>query len=216
MNNEEPTQQARKRVLQLREKIGRLDENQLDLIFREARTFNAWQNQKVEESILQQLYQLMSIGPTCANILPARLVFVSSPAGRERLKPLIAEQNREKSMAAPVTAIVAHDLAFHATMARTFPLHPEFSKVFENDAQLAEEYAFRNGSLQGGYLIIAARALGLDCGPMSGFDNAGVDKEFFPNSSVRSNFLCNIGYGDTEGVFPRFPRLDFDEACQVI
>ena len=214
--NEEQMQQARQQVLQLREKINHLDENQLDLIFREARTFNAWQNQKVEESVLRQLYRLMSMGPTCANILPARLVFVTSPAGKERLKPLIGEQNREKSMAAPVITIVGHELAFYTTMARTFPLHPDFSKVFENNTQLAEEYAFRNGSLQGGYFIIAARALGLDCGPMSGFDNAAVDKEFFPNSSVRSNFLCNIGYGDVKGVFPRFPRLDFDEVCQVV
>ena len=213
MMNEE---QARENVLKLRDRIQQLDNDQLDLIFREARTFNAWQDKKIEERLLRQLYNLMIMGPTSANSLPIRIVFVISAAGKERLKPLMSEMNREKTMAAPATAILGYDTQFYNNMDRTFPLNPAFAEVFKKNAALAESTAFRNSTLQGAYFIIAARALGLDCGPMSGFDNAGIDREFFGNGSVKSNFVCSIGYGDITGVFPRLPRLDFDELCQIV
>jgi len=192
-----------------------INDEALDTIFREARTQNKWQDKPVSSALLMAIYDLMRFGPTSANISPARIVFVVSKPAKERLKPYLSENNREKTMAAPATAIIAYDLRFADHLPTLFP-HAPGAKDWFKDPKFAEVAAFRNGSLQGGYFIIAARALGLDCGPMSGFDNAGVDKEFFPEGTVKSNFLCNIGYGDPSGVFQRNPRLSFDEACKIV
>ena len=192
-----------------------LDAAALDVIFRQARTHSRWQPRPVEESVLRQLFDLLRFGPTSANCLPGRFVFLCSPEAKARLKPALAPGNVDKTMAAPVTVIIAHDLDFPDTLPKTFP-QVDARSWFAGNTPLTETTAFRNGSLQGAYLIIAARALGLDCGPMSGFDNAKLDAEFFPGGRVRSNFLCNLGYGDPAGLYPRNPRLDFDEACQIL
>jgi 3-hydroxypropanoate dehydrogenase len=192
-----------------------INDEALDTIFREAHTQNKWQDKPVSPALLMAVYDLMRWGPTSANISPARIAFVVSKEAKERLKPFLSENNRAKTMAAPATAIIAYDLKFADHVPKLFP-HAPGAKDWFKDPQFAELAAFRNGSLQGGYFIIAARALGLDCGPMSGFDNAGVDREFFPEGTVKSNFLCNIGYGDPTGVFPRNPRLSFDEACKIL
>ncbi len=187
----------------------------LDQVFRTARTRNGWTPQTVSEALLREVYDLVKFGPTSANASPARFVFVTSDAGKARLSPFLSATNRDKTMAAPVCAIVAHDLAFAQDLPRLFP-HAPTAKDWFADPALAETTAFRNGTLQGAYLIVAARLLGLDCGPMSGFDNAGVDKAFFAGTTVKSNFLINIGYGSEENLFPRNPRLSFEEACQIL
>jgi 3-hydroxypropanoate dehydrogenase len=192
-----------------------LSDEDLDLIFRTARTQNKWQDKPVSNTLLMAVYDLMRWGPTSANISPARIVFVTSPEAKERLKPHLSEGNRAKTMSAPVTAIIGYDLDFPEHMPRLFP-HAPGAKTWFADPAFAETAAFRNGSLQGAYFIIAARALGLDCGPMSGFDNAGVDKAFFAGTKVKSNFICSLGYGDPAGLFPRSPRLGFDEACKIL
>ncbi len=192
-----------------------VNDDALDQIFRAARTHNKWQEKPVSPALLMALYDLMRMGPTSANTSPARIVFVTSPEAKARLKPHLAPGNVDKTMAAPVTAIIAYDLKFAEQMPKLFPARPQMKDAFQ-DEKAAAISAFRNGSLQGGYFIIAARALGLDCGPMSGFNNDGVDAEFFPKGTVKSNFLCNLGYGDPAGVYPRNPRLSFDEACQIL
>ncbi len=192
-----------------------LDDRGLDLVFREARTHTAWLDRDVDAETLRALHALLRFGPTSANSSPARFVFVRSQEAKERLKPALAEGNVRKTMAAPVTAIVAHDLEFFEKLPRLFP-HADARSWFAGDEGKIRETAFRNGTLQGAYLIVAARALGLDCGPMSGFDNARVDAEFFAGTSVRSNFLVNLGHGDPAKLRPRSPRLDFDEACEVL
>lgn len=192
-----------------------LSEAGLDLIFRAARTHNAWRDETVDPGLLREVYELARMGPTSANSCPARFVFLISREAKERLKPHLIRGNREKTMAAPVTVIIAHDLKFFEFLPKLFP-HTDAKSWFDSDEALAGTTAFRNGTLQGAYFMIAARALGLDCGPMSGFDNAGVDKEFFPGGRVRSNFLCNLGMGDPRGLFPRGPRLEFDEACRIL
>jgi len=164
--------------------------------------------------LLMAIYDLMRLGPTSANCSPARIVFVVSRAAKERLKPHLSENNVEKTMTAPATAIIGFDLDFAERLPFLYPQVPD-AKDWYNDPLVAERVAFRNGSLQGGYFIVAARALGLDCGPMSGFDNAAVDREFFADSRVKSNFLCNIGYGDSAGTRPRNPRFPFEEACRI-
>jgi 3-hydroxypropanoate dehydrogenase len=192
-----------------------LSEAALDQLFREARTFNAWLPKDVGDEQLHQLYELAKFGPTSANSSPMRVVFVKSKAAKEKLSPFLSEGNRAKTMAAPVTAIVAQDHAFHEKLPQLFP-HADAKSWFEGNQPLIDTTAFRNASLQGAYLILAARAVGLDCGPMSGFDNAGVDAAFFAGTQVRSNFLVNIGYGDAgRDLFPRSPRLAFDEACRI-
>lgn len=188
----------------------------LDVIFRNARTQNKWQNKPVSNAHLMALYDLMRWGPTSANISPARIYFLTSQAAKERIKPLLAPGNQEKTMAAPAIAIIGMDLDFAEKLPYLFPNNPKMKDVFTANAEMAYSAAFRNSSLQGGYFIVAARALGLDCGPMSGFDNAGVDKEFFAGTKIKSNFICAIGYGDPAGVFPRNPRLSFDEACKIL
>ena len=192
-----------------------ISDDALDTIFRNARTNNRWRDAPVSPAILMAIYDLMRWGPTSANCSPARIVFVVSRSAKERLKPHLDSGNVEKTMAAPATAIIAYDLDFAERMPFLFPNVPDAKNWFRNPAH-AERTAFRNGSLQGGYFIVAARALGLDCGPMSGFDNEGVDREFFPGGRIKSNFLCNLGHGDPAGLYPRNPRLSFDEACRIL
>jgi len=187
-----------------------------DRLFRQARTHNVWLNQPVSDHLLRQIYDLMKWGPTSANSSPARIVFLRTPEAKERLRPALMAANVDKTIQAPVTAILAYDLKFYEHVPRLFPNNPAMREKFSSSPELIQATAFRNGTLQGGYFVIAARALGLDCGPMSGFDNAKVDAEFFPSSSVKSNFLCNLGYGDHSKLFPRNPRLDFEEACQLL
>ncbi len=191
-----------------------LDADALNTLFLDARTHNAWQDRPVDPALLRRLWDLMRMAPTSANCSPVRLVFVTSPEAKERLRPALMEANAEKTMTAPVTAVVGHDMAFHEQLPRLFP-HTDVRSWFVGNDALIETTAFRNGTLQGAYLILAARALGLDCGPMSGFDNAAVDAAFFAGTRIRSNFLCNLGYGDPSALFPRGPRLEFDEACRV-
>jgi 3-hydroxypropanoate dehydrogenase len=207
-----------------------LSEEALARIFLEARTYNGWLDKPVTDEQLRQLYDLMKWGPTSANGSPARFVFIRSPKAKERLRPTLSPGNVDKTMAAPVTVIVAYDLLFYEKLPKLFPIKPAMRDLFASNPQLVEETARRNSSLQGAYLIIAARALGLDCGPMSGFDNAkldeeffgagkdceGFEQEFFPAGHVKSNFLCNLGYGDPSTLMPRLPRLGFNEACTIL
>ena len=187
----------------------------LDQLFRKARTYNAWLPKEVTDEQLHQLYELAKFGPTAANSTPMRVVFVKSKDAKEKLAPHLADNNRAKSMEAPVTAIVAIDYAFHDKLPKLFP-HADARSWFAGNEPLIQESGFRNGSLQGAYLIVAARALGLDAGPMSGFDNAGVDQAFFAGTAIKSNFLVNLGYGDaSRDLFDRLPRLDFDEAMTI-
>jgi 3-hydroxypropanoate dehydrogenase len=195
---------------------GSLNDAGIDLIFRAARTQNSWHPQDVAETLLRQVYDLMKMGPTSANCSPARFIFVVSPAGKEKLKPALSGGNLAKTMSAPVTAVIGYDTKFHELLPELFPHDQSARTWFENSPALIEETAFRNGTLQAAYLMIAARALGLDCGPMSGFDQAKVNAAFWPDGRVKANFLCNIGYGDDVKVFPRGPRLDFARACQIV
>ncbi len=190
-----------------------LDETALRQLFLEARTHSTWQDRPVSDEMLRQLYELVRLGPTATNSLPLRLVFVKSAEAKEKLKPALAPGNVDKTMNAPVTAIVAFDLAFHEHMPRLFPMRD--LKLGAWPAEKRDRMAFLNGTLQGAYLIIAARALGLDCGPMAGFDNAKVDEAFFAGSTCRSNFLLNLGYGEASKLQPRLPRLDFAEAARI-
>ena len=194
----------------------KLNDEALDILFRKARTHIVWEEKPVSDELLRQVYELMKWGPTSANSSPARILFLRTPAAKERLRPALSPTNVDKTMQAPVTAIIAHDLKFYENLPRLFPNNLAAREWFSGNQQLAEVTAFRNGTLQGGYLILAARAVGLDCGPMSGFDNAKVDAEFFAGTSVKSNFLCNLGYGHASKLFPRNPRLEFDEACKLL
>jgi 3-hydroxypropanoate dehydrogenase len=189
-----------------------LSDHSLDQIFRSARTFNGWAARSVEDSTVREIYDLMKWGPTSANSSPARFVWVRSADGKARLAGLAAEQNKPKILAAPVTVIIGHDLDFAGKLPKLMPHNTEAMQKYFAAPDVAEVTAMRNGTLQGAYLIVAARALGLDCGPMSGFDNAGVDKAFFSGTRIRSNFICSIGHGDPASVFPRNPRLSFEEA----
>lgn len=193
-----------------------LDPLALDRLFRAARTHNAFAPGTVTDDQLRAIYDLLKFGPTSANSSPARFVFIRSPAAKERLRPALSAGNVDKTMAAPVTVIVAYDLRFYDRLPELFPHNPGAADWFKGSEALAEATAFRNSSLQGAYLIVAARALGLDCGPMSGFDNAKVDAEFFPGGRIRSNFLCNLGVGDAGRLRPRNPRLSFEDACTVL
>jgi 3-hydroxypropanoate dehydrogenase len=193
-----------------------LDPTALDRIFRTARTHRAWDGRPVGDATLHAIYELMKWGPTTSNTCPARIVFVKSSAAKERLRPALDEGNVVQTMAAPVTAIIAFDLEFYEKMPTLAPHAKNARSWFADEPEESlRTTALRNGSLQGAYLIVAARALGLDCGPMSGFDNAKVDAAFFAGSPVRSNFLCNLGYGDPSKPNPRAPRLSFDEACSI-
>jgi 3-hydroxypropanoate dehydrogenase len=191
-----------------------LDATALDQLFRTARTHNAWQAREVPDALLRELWELVKWGPTSANCEPARIVFVKSPQAKARLLPCMSPGNQDKTRTAPVTAIVGMDLHFHERLPQLFP-HADARAWFEGKPALIEATAFRNSSLQGAYLMLAARALGLDCGPMSGFDAGRIDAEFFPDGRVRANFVCNLGWGDPAGLFARSPRLSFDEACSI-
>jgi 3-hydroxypropanoate dehydrogenase len=187
----------------------------LKTLFTEARTHSHWQQKDVPLSVLHELHALLQNGPTSANCLPLRIVFLTTAAAKARLRPYLAPGNVDKTMTAPVVAILGMDMQFYDLLPETFP-QADARSWFAGNAPVIEATAFRNSSLQGGYFILAARAVGLDCGPMSGFDNAGVDREFFPDGRIKSNFLCNLGYGDATKLHPRNPRLRFDEACQVL
>jgi 3-hydroxypropanoate dehydrogenase len=193
-----------------------LDDATLDVLFRQARSHGAWLNKPVTDETLRQLYDLMKWGPTSSNTSPARILFLRTPDAKERLRPALSGGNVDKTMAAPVTAVIGYDLKFYEYLPKLFPRNPNARDRFASSPQVVQMTAFRNGTLQGGYFIIAARCLGLDCGPMSGFDNAKVDAEFFPSGDVKSNFLCNLGYGDHSKVLPRGIRLDFDEVCRLL
>ena len=193
---------------------GAISSSALDQIFIDARTHSKWLPGEVSDDTLRQLVDCLKLGPTSANCSPARIVFVKSREAKERLKPHLSEGNRDKTMAAPVTAIVGQDLRFHEHLPKLFP-HTNARSWFAGNEAKIRETAFRNSSLQGAYLIIAARALGLDCGPMSGFDNAGVDAAFFAGTDIKSNFLCNLGYGDASALRPRSPRFAFDEMARI-
>jgi 3-hydroxypropanoate dehydrogenase len=208
-----------------------LGDEALDTLFTGARTHSAWLDRPVDDDLLHQLYDLMRWGPTSANCCPVRILFLRTPEAKERLRPALMPANVEKTMKAPVTAIIAHDSKFYETLPKLFPQMPTMKEMFAKSPELAASTAFRNGTLQGAYFILAARSLGLDCGPMSGFDNAKVDEEFFPTTArgsagpdgkfiaagaVKSNFLCNLGHGDAAKLHPRGPRLEFDEACQLL
>ncbi len=188
----------------------------LDTIFREAHTQNKWTDKPVSPALLMAVYDLMRLAPTAANTSPARIVFVTSDEAKARLKPILAEGNREKTMTAPAIALIGHDLDFYEHLPKLFPNNPKMKDNFAGKPELIQTVAFRNGSLQGAYFILAARALGLDCGPMSGFNNDALDKEFFAGTNIKSNFICAVGHGDPAGVFPRNPRLSFDEACKIV
>ena len=207
-----------------------LSEEGMNLLFREARTHNAWLDKPVSDETLGQLYDLMKWGPTSVNCCPARILFLRTPEAKQRLLPALAPGNVDKTMGAPVTAIIGYDGRFYEQLPKLFP-HTDARSWFAGTPELAEVTARRNSSLQGAYFIMAARAVGLDCGPMSGFDQAKVDHEFFPgaqeaqgdfhqeyfpDSHIKTNFLCNLGYGDAAKLFPRSPRLDFDEACKLL
>lgn len=193
-----------------------VDDAALDLLFRKARSHNGWLDKPVTDALLRQLYELMKWGPTSANCSPARIVFVRTPANKERVRPALSPNNVEKTMTAPVIAIVAYDSRFYEHLPQLFPRNPQVAELFASNAALSATTAFRNGTLQGGYFLLAARAVGLDCGPMSGFDNAKIDAEFFPDGRFKSNFLCGLGHGDVSKVLPRSPRLVFEEACTLL
>ena len=186
----------------------------LSSLFSDARTHNEWQNREVSDAQLHEIYNLMQWGPTSANCSPARIVFVKSEAEKQKLLPCMAPGNQEKTKTAPVTAIIAMDMAFYEKLPALFP-HTDARSWFVGNAGLIESTAFRNSSLQGAYLMMAARAIGLDCGPMSGFDAAKVNQTFFADTEVKVNFICNLGYGDASKLFPRSPRLSFAEACKI-
>ena len=192
-----------------------LDDDGLNLLFREARSQRGWTDKLVNEATLRQLYDLAILGPTSANCLPMRLVFAASLEAKNKLKLCLGSNNIEKVMAAPVTAIVAFDLDFAVYLPKLFP-HADAKSWFTGNSGLTETTALRNGSMQGAYLIMAARSLGLDCGPMSGFDNNKVDEAFFNGTSYRSNFLCSLGYGDHSAYGARLPRLNFEEICKLV
>lgn len=192
-----------------------LNDAGLDLLFRQARTYSAWRDKDVSDVLLQAIYDLTKMAPTSANCSPMRVLFLRSKEAKEKLRPALMEGNVAKTMAAPVTAVVAYDMDFHEQLPKLFP-HTDARSWFVGNESLIEETAIRNGTLQGAYLIVAARALGLDCGPMSGFDRDLVDRTFFPDGRVKSNFLCNLGHGDEAGLRPRSPRFGFDDACRVL
>ena len=192
-----------------------IDDRVLGQLFLDARTHNAWQQKDVPDALLRRLVDVLKMGPTSANCSPARFVFVKSKEAKERLKPHLSEGNRDKTMKAPVCTIIGYDLEFYEHLPKLFP-HTDARSWFAGQPEKIKDTAFRNGTLQGAYLILAARLHGLDCGPMSGFDNAGVDAAFFSGTSIKSNFLCNIGYGDPAGLRPRSPRFSFDEMAKIV
>ena len=191
-----------------------LDDHSLDQLFRDARSHGAWTDRPVTETDMRAIYELTKMGATSANCSPARFMWVTTDEGKARLKPMMSEANGAKVLTAPVTVIIGYDLDFAEHLPRLFPQAP--AKAWFADPEVARVTAVRNGTLQGGYLIMAARSLGIDCGPMSGFDNAGVDREFFAGTNIKSNFICSLGHGDPSKLAPRAPRLSFEEAGKIV
>lgn len=192
-----------------------LDQKSLDILFNDARTHNDFSDQPVPDSLLRQVYDLAKMGPTSANCLPMRIVFVKSGEAKKRLAPCLSEGNRAKTLKAPVCALIAMDMEFYEHLPRTFP-HTDAKSWFVGKPDYIASSAFRNSSLQGAYFLLAARALGLDCGPMSGFSEKKINEEFFAGTNYKVNFITNLGYGTGEGLFPRSPRLDFEETCKIV
>jgi 3-hydroxypropanoate dehydrogenase len=207
---------AQYEVREMREQFERLDEDAMNLLFLKARSHNSWQDRDVSDEQLQEIYRLMAAGPTSNNGHPTRLVFIRSAEAKERLRPALIGANIEKVLTAPACAIIAYDPVFYKNLPRFFPHSPYMKTMFEEDPELAGTDAFRNGSLQGAYFMIATRAVGLDIGPISGFYNDIVDKAFFEGTTLKSNFLCNVGYGDEAGLWQKLPRPEFEEFCKVI
>ena len=193
-----------------------VNEHALNIIFREARTRNGWKNKPVTDALLRQIYEDAVMGPTTVNSQPQRIAFISSDEAKRRLAPALAAGNLAKSMQAPVTALFAYDLYFYEKLTTTFPHQPAARSWFEGNDAFVAEAAFRNATLQAAYFMLAARAHGLDCGPMSGFDQEKVNAEFFPDGRYKANFICSLGYGSEENLFPRNPRLHFDEVCSML
>ncbi len=208
-------QQARDQAAAFQARALTADDATLDLLFGEARTHYGWQDRDVSEDTLKALYEIAKMGPTSMNQQPMRVVFVRSEDAKDRLEPCLFEANRPKMRSAPVTAIIAFDLNFWEELPNLFPPNPDAQEIFKNNATAAQINAFRNGTLQGAYFMLAARAVGLDVGAMSGFDNAKLDEEFFHGTSLKSNFLVNLGYADTSKIFRRLPRLSFDQVCET-
>ena len=193
-----------------------IDPAALDQLFFDARSYNGWKDEPVADDQLRRLYEILKMGPTSFNCCPARFVFLRTPEAKERIRPYLRPNNVDKTMTASVVTIIAYDMEFYELMPKLVPYRPEAKDVFVGKDELIKTTAFRNGSLQGAYFLLAARAVGLDCGPMSGFNNQGVDQEFFPDGRFKSNFICGLGRGDPESIFERLPRFDFDEACKLL
>jgi 3-hydroxypropanoate dehydrogenase len=192
-----------------------LDDYHLDLLLREARSHNGWLDKPVSDEQLHELFELTKMGPTSMNCSPARFVFIRSDEEKQRIKPTLMEGNVAKTMSAPVLAIIAYDTEFYDHFPKLFP-HMDARPIFADNPELSQVASFRNGTLQAAYFMLAARALGLDCGPMSGFDNAAVDDMYFSGTGIKSNFLCALGHGDASKLFQRLPRFEFDEACKLL
>ncbi|MEM5581949.1 malonic semialdehyde reductase [Roseibium sp. AS2] len=207
--------EAQESVRALRERAGRLDDDSIDLILRTARSHYAWQDKPVPRDLLEQIYEITAAGPTSMNTCPARFFFIETPEAKKRLAKSLKDKNIDKMMSAPVSVIIAHDLDFWKELPYLFP-HEDRRPHFEGKPEHCEATAFRNGTLQGAYFMIAARALGLDVGAMSGFSNKIVDEEFFSGTTLKSNFLCNLGYADETALFHKLPRLPFDMACRFL
>ncbi len=212
---EQAHQAAREHAAALKAEVAKADADTLRLLFTEARTHYGWRDTPVTDDQLRDLYEIAKMGPTSMNQQPMRLVFVRSTEAKERLKPALNEPNVPKMMAAPVTAIIGYDTAFFEKLPDVFPINPKARDMFAGNEVMAQANAFRNGTLQGAYLMLAARAVGLDVGAMSGFNNAAVDQAFFAGTTVKSNFLCNLGYADETKIFRRLPRLAFDEVAEI-
>ena len=206
---------AQEKFKDLKERTNPLDEEALNLVFGEARSMNGWQDKDVSDAMIHSLYDLTKMGPTSTNCSPARFVFVKSEAEKVKFEPALLPNNISKVMTAPVVAIIGYDLDFSDHMTKLFP-HMDVAPMYKGNNEMNVSTAFRNSSLQGAYLMMVARAMGLDCGPMSGFNNQLVDETFFSDTNIKSNFLCCIGYGDSTKIFQRLPRLDFDEVCKII
>ena len=217
MSEDQALAAAHARIEDYRSRIQQLDDDSADLLFREARSHNAWQDRDVTDEQLHEIWNLMKFGPTSANTMPGRLLFIRSDEAKEKLKPSLSPPNVAKTMAAPVVALVAYDTRFFDDFARLYPIRPEMADRWKSDQAAATELASHQGTMQGAYLILAIRAVGLDSGPMLGFDRAVADQAFFEGTNLKSNFLCNIGYGALDGVKgPRLYRYDFDEACEIL
>tara|TARA_Y100000768_G_scaffold246069_1_gene186599 strand:+ start:2098 stop:2760 length:663 start_codon:yes stop_codon:yes gene_type:complete len=206
---------AQETFSKIKEDADLLSDKQLDLLFGKARSMNGWKDQDVSNEILYSLYELTKMGPTSTNSCPARFVFIKSDEMKEKIKPALLPNNVDKCMTAPVITIIGYDLDFSDHMGKLFP-HMDVAPMYKGNSDMNFATAFRNSSLQGAYLMVVARALGLDCGPMSGFNNELVDEQFFSGTNIKSNFLCCLGYGDPSKIFFRLPRFDFDEVCKIV